>query len=39
MGSTLQGAVLGEKLLGRVTFVADAGGAGFLILKIQKNSH
>jgi len=33
MGSTLQGVVLCDKLLGRVTFGADAGG-GFLVLKI-----
>jgi len=39
MGSTLQGAVLCEKLLGRVAFGADAEGGGFLILKIQINSH
>jgi len=39
MGSTLEGAVLWEKLLGRVAFGVDADGGGFLILKIQKNSH
>jgi hypothetical protein len=33
MGSTLQGVVLCDKLLGRVAFGADAGG-GFLVLKI-----
>jgi len=38
MGSTLQGVVFCEKLLGRVAFGAEAGG-GFLILKIQKNNH